>query len=990
MFLGELITVSVTYEWLPDPGQSSILNAGAPIINLADPALLYNNFPAFQWSSASGQGSVFPEGWLYFDRTVVSVDIIPADAVPSNPPIAYVPPYGPSGFAYFPTVYLAYTYDGSAPAGTNEYQAGEPPPPPNSLFTTGADTVNFNALTSDQQQAIANGADTTHGLGGNDFVTLPNSGTATFSTGSTVADNSYRIFGGSGTYNIFEGAGTEFITISGNGSSNITAGSGADTISINGTGTNNVLAGSGNEVLSILGGGSLKVTGTFVGSASIGASSTLELNGSASGGPISFAGPGGTLRVNGNTMPINTIKGFAVGDTIDLRGVSFAPNGGAFFDGSGNNVLNVFENGTTFDLTLDPNQDFYGLAFVLSSDGKGGTNISLRQGLSFTNSFGNVDTRYETCIVAAENDLQSHWSNPVTINLAFDAQAQGTNAAFLATNNWPSSVNFSYTELRDSLTAHKSPAAAFLPDIDPTGGHTFSLPKAYARMLDGNQPDTTLDDTVILNTSYNWSFGQDVIGIIEHEITEGGMGRVGGLGDQNSAWSTMDLFRYNSAHQFDKEDGRDGQTTFFSIDGGSTLSSLSFNNEYGSRINDGDTADFTQSDVFGVSDPGQSLVLSQTDLAVMAALGWTPYSAPPSPTPSPNPPTPAGTTANMIMRDGSSGGYEIYNIGNNSILAGYGLGRVGLDWQFVGLGGFNGTDTSDMILRNSSTGAFEFYDISNNNITNAALLGTVGLDWKFGGFGDFSSRPGETDMILRNSATAALEVYDISNNSLISAYSMGAVGLDWRIAGFGDFSSNPNETDMIMRNANTGALEVYDIANNALISAYSMGAVGLDWQVAGFGNFSSRGNETDMIMRNSNTGALEVYNIANNSLMSAFSMGAVGLDWQVVGFGHFSGNANETDMMMRNTNTGALEIYNIANNALTAAYSAGAVGLNWEVGGIAPDALNGASSGSSDINQLVQAMAGFGSGSGAADSLNAVPLSADTSQQPLLTTPQHA
>jgi hypothetical protein len=39
--------------------------------------------------------------------------------------------------------------------------------------------------------------------------------------------------------------------------------------------------------------------------------------------------------------------------------------------------------------------------------------------------------------------------------------------------------------------------------------------------------------------------------------------------------------------------------------------------------------------------------------------------------------------------------------------------------------------------------------------------------------------------------------------------------------------------------------------------------------------------------------------------------------------------------------------------------------------------------------QLVQAMAGFGGGSGAADSLTG-PLGADTQQQPLLTTPQHA
>jgi hypothetical protein len=49
------------------------------------------------------------------------------------------------------------------------------------------------------------------------------------------------------------------------------------------------------------------------------------------------------------------------------------------------------------------------------------------------------------------------------------------------------------------------------------------------------------------------------------------------------------------------------------------------------------------------------------------------------------------------------------------------------------------------------------------------------------------------------------------------------------------------------------------------------------------------------------------------------------------------------------------------------------------------------SMGSSDnsASQLVQAMAGFVGGSGAADTLNTAPLGADTSQQTLLTAPQH-
>jgi len=73
--------------------------------------------------------------------------------------------------------------------------------------------------------------------------------------------------------------------------------------------------------------------------------------------------------------------------------------------------------------------------------------------------------------------------------------------------------------------------------------------------------------------------------------------------------------------------------------------------------------------------------------------------------------------------------------------------------------------------------------------------------------------------------------------------------------------------------------------------------------------------------------------------------------------------------------------------------SLGQVGLDWQPGGFAADPPSGAAGGmggSSQVPQLVQAMAGFGGGSGAADGLNAAPLGPDTSQQTLLTTPQHA
>ena len=131
----------------------------------------------------------------------------------------------------------------------------------------------------------------------------------------------------------------------------------------------------------------------------------------------------------------------------------------------------------------------------------------------------------------------------------------------------------------------------------------------------------------------------------------------------------------------------------------------------------------------------------------------------------PIPPVPLGTTADMILRR-ADGTYEIYDIGNNSILAASQLGQVGTDWKFVGLGCFFGNDTTDMLLRNSSTGGFEVYDISNNNITGAAFLGTVGLNWQVMGFGDFNG-DAKTDMALRNVNTGGIETYNISNNQIV-------------------------------------------------------------------------------------------------------------------------------------------------------------------------------------------------------------------------------
>jgi len=260
-------------------------------------------------------------------------------------------------------------------------------------------------------------------------------------------------------------------------------------------------------------------------------------------------------------------------------------------------------------------------------------------GLVFINTYGSgVTDAYRSAIIAAENNFQSHFTNNVTLRVSFDLQLINTN--FSGQNSFGQSLvtNVPYSSLRTALINHATTAddiAAVnsLPVTDPSNGLGFDLPIGMARILNLVPAGTGNDDAIVLNSYYwNNSNFSNGVGVLEHEISEGAMGRIGSLGIWDTGnWAPMDLFRYSAVGQRDYTGGSDSRPTYFSVDGTQLLTqfhnSLVYNAAQGRFVYDGyDLADWdhTSGDSFGPGGPNSPGVMTATDLRVMDILGWTP------------------------------------------------------------------------------------------------------------------------------------------------------------------------------------------------------------------------------------------------------------------------------------------------------------------------------------------------------------------------------
>ena len=567
-------------------------------------------------------------------------------------------------------------------------------------------------------------------------------------------------------------------------------------------------------------------------------------------------------------------------------------------------------------------------------------NINVTYGSTIT---GSADAaEIEGAVQDAVAYYEHAFTNNVTINIDFEFAPLGAGAA--AENSF-SYLRENYSTVKQifnsarATSADQATADASVPTTDPTGGGTFMLPTAYAKMLGLAAANSSIDDTVTLNSNLTWNFNptaragsseSDAIGALEHEMSEGGMGRVQALGmtgrgneqNENGDYAPLDLFRYASTGARDltdpSRDVAEPNGAFFSINGGSSLLE-----QYNDPTKGGDAADWAPSikgDSYGDNYPGLDAV-TPTDLIEENALGWTRRAATVDDF--------NGDAVSDILFYDQSNGRIAYDEMNGSIVGSVSLPTLSKSYTLVGVGDFVGNYTDDILFRNNKTGALGYYNMDNGDTVSGkggsqagnAAAGTVigGLThigrtnpaYAVVGTGDFYGT-GADDILLRNSSTGDMGFYEMSKGAAVGGFhDLGLTSTAYSVAGVGDFYGNGVD-DILLRDSANGDMGYYKMSNGAAVSGFhDLGSTSTAYSVAGVGDFTGAGTD-DILLRNNSTGDMGFYEMSNGAAVGGYhDIGGSSTAYSVAAVGDYLGNGL-SDILLRNASTGDMGFYEMS------------------------------------------------------------------------------
>jgi uncharacterized protein YbdZ (MbtH family) len=533
-------------------------------------------------------------------------------------------------------------------------------------------------------------------------------------------------------------------------------------------------------------------------------------------------------------------------------------------------------------------------------------NINVTYGSSVTSQ--SNAAQIEGAIGAAVQFYEAAFTdNNITINIDFQYGPLGAGAA--AENSF-SYETFTYSQIVNALKANDTSAVdaeayLTLPVSDPTGGSgdDYALTTAQARALGLSSDTPTFDDVVTLNSNLSWDFNPynrsvsgeyDAIGALEHEMSEGGMGRIGSMGTYiaSGVWTPLDLFRYSSpgVRQLTPNASVNG---FFSLNGQQLLT------EYNNPTNGGDASDWLpsiQGDSYGDSYPGVESRVNLTDLQEDEILGWHLDTASADLT--------HDGISDIMVENGSGNVTAFLMNSSGQIQSNDGIAALPSGWQVVATGDFNGAGNSDILVEQASTGDLTaFLMNSSGQIQSADGIGVLPAGWNVAGVGDFTG-DGITDILAEQASSGDMTAFLMNYSGQIqSADGIGVLPAGWSVAGVGDFNGD-GISDIMVEQASTGDVTDFLLNDNGQIqSAVGLAQLPSGWNIVGVGDFTGDGI-TDMLAEQAGTGNVSAF-LLNSSghIQSIVGVATLPAGWQIEGVGEYTGNGI-SDLLVGQSSTG--------------------------------------------------------------------------------------
>ena len=220
------------------------------------------------------------------------------------------------------------------------------------------------------------------------------------------------------------------------------------------------------------------------------------------------------------------------------------------------------------------------------------------------------------------------------------------------------------------------------------------------------------------------------------------------------------------------------------------------------------------------------------------------------------------------------------------------------DWTVVGAGDFNGDGFADILFRNTSGAISNWLGSLNTGVTNylqdplsgfndnvANASSSVSTDWQFAGIGDFNG-DGKDDILWRNDDGRLTDWLGTASGGYQpnSANLLDNVSGDWKIVGVGDFNGDGKD-DILWRNDDGRLTDWLGTSTGAftdnVTNAYN--SVSLDWHVQDIGDFNGDGH-ADIAWRNDDGRLTDWLATASGGFQpnSAYALYGVPNDWHIV------------------------------------------------------------------------------------------------------------